>query len=350
MCPFRQTHRQYRGVFNGVSFSHPMDNPVVGPTVNVGITTARVNGNLINSPYPLRYDYSSAYNFHGSMTNYQYQGQPGGGSLQPGDVINFYWTVQGIYGDGWTDAICQVPCTEFKKIYNTYQFDEHLRHLLLSILEPIEISIRTKIAYFLGHEFGTIGYREASNFVDVERHSKLLKIIDKELDRSNEMFISHYKTKYNNQFPIWVAAEVMSIGTISKFYSNMKRPSRNAISKTYFNLDEKFLKSWMQTLVQLRNTCAHYARIYGKSLSSTPLILQEDQKFCTERDKLFAALLLCKRLYSPRDKWTSFVSSLSAVVDKFSEDIKLSEIGFPEKWEHTLREVPTPLKGVPPKK
>lgn len=87
----------------------PYGQSVVGPTVNVGITTARVNGNLINSPYPMRYDYPSDYNFHGSMTNYQYQGQSGGGSLQPGDVINFYWTVQGVYGDGWTDVICQVP-------------------------------------------------------------------------------------------------------------------------------------------------------------------------------------------------------------------------------------------------
>jgi len=43
------------------------------------------------------------------MTYYQYIGQSGGGYLQPGDVINFYWTIDGAKGNGWADLMCQVP-------------------------------------------------------------------------------------------------------------------------------------------------------------------------------------------------------------------------------------------------
>jgi len=89
----------------------PYAQAITGSPVSVGITTARVSGNLINSPYTLQAhsDLPSDYNFHGSMTYYQYIGQSGGGYLQPGDVINFYWTIDGAKGNGWADLMCQVP-------------------------------------------------------------------------------------------------------------------------------------------------------------------------------------------------------------------------------------------------
>ncbi len=42
-----------------------------------------------------------------------------------------------------------LPGTRLSTIYAIYEFDRRFRNLLLGIIEPIEISIRTKLAQYL---------------------------------------------------------------------------------------------------------------------------------------------------------------------------------------------------------
>lgn len=60
------------------------------------------------------------------------------------------------------DRFCEG--VSFEDITELYEFDKKLRHLLLDIIECVEIAFLTHIAYHLAHKYGALGYLDKSNF------------------------------------------------------------------------------------------------------------------------------------------------------------------------------------------
>src|SRR5699024_4483815 len=123
----------------------------------------------------------------------------------------------------------------FSHIFQLYEFDRRLRLLLLSQLELIEISTRTKIAYYLAHKYGSTCHLKEENFENPIYFNDMNRQIDSEIERSKEMFVSHHKSKYQGVFPIWVAIEVTSFSLLSKIYSNLKSEDQKQIANLYSN-------------------------------------------------------------------------------------------------------------------
>ena len=48
--------------------------------------------------------------------------------------------------------------TTFEKVYRIYEFDRKLRALLFSVIEEIELFLRTQLAYHSAHTYGALGY------------------------------------------------------------------------------------------------------------------------------------------------------------------------------------------------
>lgn len=66
-----------------------------------------------------------------------------------------------------------------------------------------------------------------------------------------------------------MAAEIMSLGQLSKWYSNLRlRADRGWIAKIY-GLDEKVLVSITHHLTYVRNICAHHGRLWNKQFTVT---------------------------------------------------------------------------------
>lgn len=227
--------------------------------------------------------------------------------------------------------------TSLRQIYKAYEFDALFRNSLLGILESLEISLRTKLAYFMAHAFGPLGYQDREHFANEKWHSEHLEKLESEISRSAESFASHYREKYRGIFPIWVASEMMSFGTLSKLYSNMHRSHKNDFSKYYYDLDESILKSWLTCLVNVRNTCAHFARIYGRPLRFPLKIHKQDREFISDPASMFAALMAARRIYEPRQEWLNFVTRLFSLIEEFADYIDVAKLGFPEEWERALR-------------
>ncbi len=53
--------------------------------------------------------------------------------------------------------------TSFDDVIKLYEFDRHLRLLILDAIERIEVYIRTLITYHLGHSYGAFGYVSGSH-------------------------------------------------------------------------------------------------------------------------------------------------------------------------------------------
>lgn len=229
-----------------------------------------------------------------------------------------------------------LPGTTFEQIVRLYDFDSQLRNMMIPLLERIEIAFRTHIAYLLANKYNDpLSYRNKHNFTDEAFHTKISEDLDHEIDRSKEIFALHHKQKYHGQFPIWVAVELMSFGNLSKLFGIMKREDQRHIAKEHYLISATYAKSWLRTLAYVRNLCAHYARLYNKTLTTTPLLFEREKHEINNR-KIFAAILIIKRLTKDDKAWRTFLGSLVGLIETYEDVIDLDLIGFPENWYDLL--------------
>ena len=163
-----------------------------------------------------------------------------------------------------------LPGTTFEQLWALYEFDRQLRHLVIEASKRVEISVRSRWAYEVGHKLGPQAYENPNNFSDAVEHTKTLSKLDDELRRSEEKFVKHFKDTYNTKRPpIWAACEVISFGQTSNLYDLLADAKlRQAIADTY-GLDEKALVSFLHHLNIVRNTCAHHARLWNRQFTVT---------------------------------------------------------------------------------
>jgi abortive infection bacteriophage resistance protein len=231
-----------------------------------------------------------------------------------------------------------MPGTSFDKAYRIYEFDRKLRSILFAAVEAVEISIRAEIAYFHAHKYGALGYMDAASHNDKHDHERFCKLFEREVSaNATALFVKHHQQKYSGDFPIWVAVELFTFGMLSRFYADMKTDGQNAIAGM-LSTSVANVKSWLHCCTILRNICAHYGRLYFRTFSAIPANrnLPKLPDDCAT-DKLFGAVYALRGLFSDKLRWKSeFLPSLSALIDEYSDVIKLSHIGFPGNWKTLL--------------
>ncbi|QTB12554.1 hypothetical protein J2B92_17080 [Lysinibacillus sphaericus] len=89
-------------------FINKEDQKNYGSEVRVMLNSSRVNLGGINQPYAPHLQHPD-YNFHGSFKNYQWLGQPGGGTLKKGDKIHLEFGIRSMDGEGADKLV--VSCT-----------------------------------------------------------------------------------------------------------------------------------------------------------------------------------------------------------------------------------------------
>lgn len=110
---------------------------------------------------------------------------------------------------------CYRKGTTFNQIYQIYEFDRKLRNLLFGALEAIEISLKTRLAYLHGHQYGPLGYLDPKHFNKHHDGDRFINLINSEISRNEKLlFVMHHKEKYDGRFPIWVITELFSFSLI----------------------------------------------------------------------------------------------------------------------------------------
>jgi abortive infection bacteriophage resistance protein len=183
----------------------------------------------------------------------------------------------------------------FDDVYKLYVFDHQLRMLVLDVLETLEVALRSLITYHLSHAYGAFGYLKADNFSNNFQHDIWLIDVEREISRSREVFITHYKEKYKRSaehFPLWMATEVFSFGSLSRLFAGLKTEDKHEIAMI-FEIHSSVLQSWLHTLVYIRNICAHHGRLWNKTLAIKPKIPKKDTRWdCATNAKVGSVLML----------------------------------------------------------
>lgn len=170
-----------------------------------------------------------------------------------------------------------------------------------------------------------------------------------EIGRSHDVFIKHNFINHDGKIPLWAAVEVLSFGTLSRIIKNLNTGSGSAFAKlsSYYKFKSKkgnmvtpsnsTLTSWIKSLVILRNTCAHNARIYNKPFNITPEIIKADKVIPQpSHSGLYELVLAMKYLRPDNSSWEGFSADLKQLINEYTSYIKLSAINFPNDWEDHL--------------
>ncbi len=247
------------------------------------------------------------------------------------------------------------PGTTFQNAVELYVFDKKLRLLALDALERIEIALRVDLSHGLGRHdafaylqselFHDKFSRERDNRTGLTRHQNWLSKHDALINRSNEDFIRHNKTKYGLPLAIWVACEVWDFGTLSVLYSGLQEADQDAISRQYGVSNGRVFATWLRSLNYLRNVCAHHSRLWNRNIIDQPRLptvtevpsLAPFHQSAHRRARTFLLLCITHHLMNainPESSWGKRLKDhLLSFPDLSHLGLSLDAMGVDEGWQ-----------------
>ncbi len=231
--------------------------------------------------------------------------------------------------------------TDFEDVLKIFVFDNKLRFLLLELLERIEKSFKCRMAYELSIERKDPHcHLDKELYINDGLYSEMWSLISKEVRKSREISIVHYKNTYDlpELPPIWMTMEVLSFGQCVKLGKALKRDYKNKIARTYGE-DEQFIMSWMHCLAVLRNNCAHHSRLWNRDLTHAPKMNHIEYKefFVVGNKRLYNYLVVLQILISKINPTSSWLERLKELIE--DHEIEVRHMGFPEDWEERLKNI-----------
>lgn len=270
--------------------------------------------------------------------------------------VGYYSLING-YKEPFLDKTYIDSCEHYKsgttlqEIYGLYEFDRSLREIFMSFVLKFEKHIKSIISYHFSKEYGYDNYLLYKNFDTKARSAnvyipELISEINRQIaSRTNDPCISHYLTTYG-YIPLWVLNNILTFGTISKFYDLLKESEKTAVARE-FNIQPKDLENFLKYLSAIRNFCAHGNRLFcyytKKSLINTvhhqklniPMV---NGNYIQGKRDLFAAVIALKTVLSNND-YNRLKKNLRNNIKIFSSKSKtlttdelLNIMGFPNNW------------------
>lgn len=232
-----------------------------------------------------------------------------------------------------------IGSVSFDNIIQLYSFDRKIRLLVFDAIEKIEIAFRTQLIYHWAIKHGSHWHLDQNLYQDPAKFIKHLNSLQKEINRSNETFIGHYKHKYSHPSdpPSWMSLEVTSIGLLSLIFQNLKScPEKKAFTHHFGLLSNDVMANWMHHLSNIRNICAHHGRLWNRRIAiplnipgKTKIGFVQNTKFYPY--KLYASLVVINYILSVINPESSFKSDLLSLL-KSCPMGQLKEMGFPKNW------------------
>ena len=234
--------------------------------------------------------------------------------------------------------------TTFDDVLNLYTFDRELRLLLMDAIERIEVSLRTQMAYQLSQRHNTPHpHLDCTIFKNTKKYQSGLNKLQNEVRQSDEDFIRHLTTKYQELLPpIWAVVELMTMGQLSNWFSNIKeRQDRKAICQVY-NLNEAVMTSFCEHLSLVRNKAAHHARLWNRvfpkqmklptvgpsDLINSILRLPHNDRNLKKLYNTLTIMLYLMDIIAPGHHWKTRLKDLIN-----THAIDPTRMGFPADWE-----------------
>ena len=230
--------------------------------------------------------------------------------------------------------------TTFEQILRHYIFDRELRLLVFDAIERIEVALRTQIIYQNSMTYGSHWPGDPSLYRNAVLFQKDWQALQKEVNRSTEVFIKHYRQTYTNPVdpPSWMSLEVTSLGMLSKLFENLRMcPEKRAIAHHFGLGSPDVLASWMHAFSTIRNVCAHHGRLWNRVFTKSPVLPKRPimQPWLTNTNvatnKLYINLSSMLYILQKISPGHSVKHETKALLQLYPE-IQTAQMGFPVNW------------------
>lgn len=231
----------------------------------------------------------------------------------------------------------------FEDAVSLYEFDRGLRDLVMEAVGHIEVATRTVLTYHFAHAYGAFGHLEPRNLTFAgQEYADWLASVESEVMRSKETFIRHYKDKYSApafpKVPIWMATEVMSLGSLSRFYKALHNKEQKVVAGE-MQVAAPVFANWLHVTSVARNVVAHHGRLWNKELGITAVRPRSagwsEQEAPYAPNRCFFLLLLLRKLLNgttadARD-WRERVDVHLSV--GLTSEVRTKSLGAAKGWQ-----------------
>lgn len=230
------------------------------------------------------------------------------------------------------------PEASFRQVMMLYRFDKKLRMLIFNEVEKVEVAIRAIIVNTISELTGDkFWFTNPVHFADATKFSNTLSLINKEVRRSHEEFITEFRSTYTDPYPpVWMLAEILPFGYITNIFCNLKDKKLKKKVSQQFGLQVPPFESWMTKLYLTRNDCAHHARVWNKRNTMNPTIPNRMTRpwitLPTDPLKVYHDICIIKYLLDIVNPSNDMLAKLRWLFVEFPE-IDLAAMGFPKGWE-----------------
>ena len=235
--------------------------------------------------------------------------------------------------------------SSFENVLQLYNFDRELRLIIFDAVERIEIALRSKLVYSLSHELDPWWIETPKFFKNEKQHQLTLESLKKEVNRSKDAFIIEHRKMHMDDHrlpPAWKTLELSSFGTLSKLYGNLKNTikSKDQIAEHFGAINHTYLPSWLQSIAQIRNICAHHGRLWNKNLPGKPKLLKnapfpwlEDVPNPSDFQYLYIHLSLIKYMLDRINPDNHFSNKLKTLLHKYP-NVDEQALGLTLNWKN----------------
>lgn len=186
--------------------------------------------------------------------------------------LGFYWHPFEI-----DDTHNFVSGTKFSTVIDLYYLDVDLRYLLIKYINRLELNFRTNLIYWVSMNYNEnpIWYTDPS-IMSVEYLRDIKAHYNKNFKRKNIQISKHHAKYPEDKYaPCWKTFEYYTFGSIVKIYEHITNQDlKKQISLKYSIKKPDRLQNFLDTLVFVRNSCAHSGVIYDlhidKGVSGIP--------------------------------------------------------------------------------
>jgi len=263
------------------------------------------------------------------------------------------------YKDYKTNNGNYIPNTKFEVIKDLYLFDRKIRMLIFEALENIEVAVKTQLTNTMAAAYGSHWYMEAKHFIseqerkqiirnlkkdedipNVFNHSSFLNNIEEYMKNPDELFLKFYKDTYEPLHPpSWMMVEIITFGTLSILFENLKPCVEKTAIHDHFGLTKRQFISWLHCFSFIRNKCARHSRLVYAKINFAPALPQrKTRQFLVEADgvnnaSLYAVLCCIQHMINTCNNSSYFKQHLLSLIDAYS-DINLTRLGFTNNWRN----------------
>lgn len=252
---------------------------------------------------------------------------------------------------------------KIEHLFDLYKFDLALEAITFEAITKIEIKIKSLMSDLISNEYGIKRkkYLKATNFApdkggDPKEYTfvKMKKFIFNEINKqieNNHPAVIWYKNNYGD-YPFWVVANILTLGSISKIFSKMKISDQIIIAKQY-KIGYRELAQYLKHVNLVRNVCAHNDVLYRfkvtnnipqKQIEDKYVILGIEKDAITGRYKLgtndLMSTIIVFNLLLDKQSFNEYKMKLSGLMKNLSKKIPkevynkvVVEMGIVEKYK-----------------